>query len=72
MRPKTPTIADIDMLQQQAAERWHAKQRARELALPSESHPTPSLSEEHDPAQDSNAVDRNRHTYEGPEDDLEL
>jgi hypothetical protein len=72
MHPKTPTIADIDLLQQQAAERWHAKQRARELGLPTESPPTPSLSEEHDPAQDSNSLDRRRHTYDGPEDDLEL
>jgi hypothetical protein len=69
MRRKTPTIADIDLLQQQAAERWHAKQRARELGLPSKSHPTPSLSEDHDP---SNSVDHHRHTYNGPEDDLEL
>ena len=69
MPPKTPTIADIDLLQQQAAERWHAKQRARELGLRSKSHPTPSLSEDHDP---SNSVDRHRRTYDSPEDDLEL
>jgi ATP-dependent exoDNAse (exonuclease V) alpha subunit len=72
MHPKTQTVADIDMLQQQAAERWHAKQRARELGLPSEIHPTPSLSEGHDPAQGSDTADRHRHKYDGPEDDLEL
>jgi hypothetical protein len=69
---KPKTIADVDMLQQKAAERWHAKQLAREWGLPSESHPTPALSEEHDPAQDSNSADPHRRTYDGPEDDLDL
>ena len=71
MHKKPQTIADIDMLQQQAAERWHAKQLAKE-GLPSESHSTPSVGEEHEPAQGSNSVDRHRHTYDGPEDDLDL
>ena len=66
------TLADIDMLQQQAAERWQAKQHARELGLPSEPDPAPSVSEEPDLTEGLNAVERNRPTYEGPEDDLDI
>lgn len=60
------TMDDIDQLQQSAAERWRAKQQARELGLPLDPQPTHSYEQEHE--RDNNL----RYTRRGLEDDLDL
>jgi ATP-dependent exoDNAse (exonuclease V) alpha subunit len=72
LQAKPQTLTDIDLLQQQAAERWQAKQHARELGLSSEPDAAPSVSKEPDLTEGLNPVDRHRPTYEGPEDDLDI
>ena len=72
LQAKPQTLADIDLLQQKAAERWQEKQHARHSGLSSEPHPEPAVSEETDLTEGLNADDRHRPTYEGPEDDLDI
>ena len=74
--PSIPTtMADIDALQQQAAERWRDKHRARQYEQPVE--PEPGLQHETDldptsPSPDQKLQKRLRLEHPGPEDDLEL
>jgi hypothetical protein len=71
---KPHTLADIDLVQQKAAERWLAKQRARTSALSPDNDLTPSRSEEPDHGSAGSAEkSKSRHqSYQGPEDDLDV
>ena len=71
---KLHTLADIDLVQQNAAERWLAKQRARTSALSPDNDLTPSRSQEPDHEATSSAeISKSRHqSYQGPEDDLDV
>jgi ATP-dependent exoDNAse (exonuclease V) alpha subunit len=61
---KNHTIADSDIVQQNAAERWQANKRARELGLPD--------AQDHNATLDSNSLERQSHSHPGLEDDLEI
>jgi hypothetical protein len=62
-----PSLDDIDALQQNAAERWLAKQHAKELDQPSHRE---ALNRE--ATQDVPHSKSHRHSYRGPEDDLDI
>jgi Ti-type conjugative transfer relaxase TraA len=68
------TWADIDAVQQNAAERWLAKQHARKSALSADKELTSSQSRELDHDATSNALRprTQRQSYQGPEDDLDV
>jgi Ti-type conjugative transfer relaxase TraA len=69
---KPRSWADIDAVQQNAAERWLAKEHARKSGLSPDNELTSSHSQEHD-ASTSARQSKSRHqTYQGPEDDLDL
>ena len=67
---KEITMDDIDQLQQRGAERWLAKQRARELGASLEKGPTLSHDPEH--KHDASDLQSHRHEPRGLEDDLDL
>ena len=68
--PNHQVLIDIEMIQQNAAERWQAKQRAQELGLPSDAHATAAHQKEQE--HEGNSLERNPHAHRGPEDDLEI
>ena len=67
-------LADIDAVQQRAAERWLAKQQARELGLSGERQVEVSHGAELDKGAGSGlGEEKNRHQgYRGPEDELDI
>ena len=71
---KPHTLADIDLVQQNAAERWLAKQRARTSTLSPDNDLTQLRSQESDHEAASGAqTSKSRHqSYQGPEDDLDV
>ena len=71
---KPHTWADIDAVQQTAAERWLAKQHERQSGLSPDNELTSSHSQEpdHDPASSALQQKSRHQSYQGPEDDLDV
>lgn len=70
LEEKEITMDDIDQLQQRGAERWLAKQKARELGASLDERPTLSHGPEHE--HDVGAQQSHRHIPRGLEDDLDI
>ena len=69
---KIHTMDDIDKLQQSAAERWRAKQHARESGLTPDAHPTHSYEHKPEPERDASRENRHHPKPRSLDDDLEF